>query len=465
MADNLFQQLGFGGIPSGLLTPEQEQQITDRAQRQAALIGGLQMISGATGERGAGKPSLARVVSQAGVPAMQAYQQATESGFGNILKGIQIRQALQQANAPKYMTLKTGENVETLVQIPPGGGTPVPVQIPGVQGSAPIKFDAETQGFATLIFGKPFNQLDPNQQNSVISFSLAPDDTKMAELRAKAQEVAVNTPSGVSPALPKSRREILDDFLKNLQPQTTQAIPSPSVAPKVTPVSPPEAPQVKPMSSAPPSTEPLMAGLVKTSGTIQLPVNMAEKPLGKNEQPLINSSGISPKQKSELDLARPQTFTSIENSLNTTRQARNTIREILNDSNFNMAFGLGGETVSKVYTPAADIRAKLDQLRNQLFVEGITALRDASKTGAGVGSVTENEGKRFENMRGSLVQFQSADQARQELQRIEKELEASEGRINNAYSRVYGNTQFNVVPLFTAPKQGNLRGILFPGKK
>jgi hypothetical protein len=455
MADNLFQQLGFGGIPSGLLTPEQEQQIADRAQRQAALIGGLQMIAGATGQPGQGKPRTGQIIAQAGVPAMQAYQQATESGFGNILKGVQIRQAIAQANAPKYMTVKTGENMETLVAIPPGGGTPVPVSIPGVLGGAPIKFDAETQGFATLVFGKPFNQLDANQQRAVIEFSLAPDDTKMAELRAKAQEVGISTPGGARPELPKSRRDILGDLLKNLQPQAAPAG-APAAPPAAAPAAPPAAaPRVT--SSAEP---PAMAGAVRTSGSIQLPVNMAQTPLGKNETPIINSAGISPKQKSELELARPQTFTAIENSLNTTRQARNTIREILNDSNFNMAFGIGGETVSKVYTPAADVRAKLEQLRNQLFVEGITALRDASKTGAGVGNVTETEGKRFENLRGSLVQFQSADQARQELQRIEKELEASEGRINNAYSRVYGNTEFSVSPLFVAPAKGNLRGIL-----
>lgn len=453
MADNLFQQLGFGGIPPGLLTTEQEQQIADRAQRQAALIGGLQMIAGATGQRGAGKPRLGQIVAQAGIPAMQAYQQATESGFGNILKGVQIRQAIAQANAPKYMTVKTGENMETLVAIPPGGGVPQPVQIPGMPGGTPIKFDAETQGFANLVFGKPFNQLDANQQRAVIEFSLAPDETKMAELRAKAQEVGISTPGGAQPALPKSRKDILNDLLKSIQPQGQPVSPA-------QPVTPPAVPRVTPMSAAEPPVSPVTAGMVKTSGTVQLPVNMAERPLGGNEAPIINSTGISPKQKSELELARPQTFTAIENSINTTRQARNTIREILNDPNFNLAFGLGGETVSKVYTPAADVRAKLDTLKNQLFVEGITALRDASKTGAGVGNVTENEGKRFENLRGSLVQFQSADQARKELQRIEKELEASEGRINNAYSRVYGNTEFNVVPLFVAPQKGNLRGIL-----
>jgi hypothetical protein len=456
MADNIFQQLGFGSIPPGLLTTEQERQISDRAQRQAALIGGLQMIAGATGERGAGKPRLGQIVAQAGIPAMQAYQQATESGFGNILKGVQIRQAMLQANAPKYMTVKTGENTETLVQIPAGGGTPTPVF--GGQGTTPIKFDPETLGFANLVFGKPFNQLDANQQRAVIEFSLAPDEAKMAELRAKAQEVGISTPGGAQPALPKSRKDILNDLLKNIQPQGQAVSPA-------QPVTPPATPRVTPMSTTEPSVSPVTSGMVKTSGTVQLPVNMAENPLRKNEAPIINSTGISPKQKSELELARPQTFTAIENSLNTTRKARNTIREILNDSNFNLAFGFGGETVSGIYTPAANVRAKLEQLRNQLFVEGITALRDASKTGAGVGSVTENEGKRFENLLGSLVQFQSADQARQELQRIERELETSEGRINNAYSRVYGNTQFNITPLFTPSKKGDIRSILFPGKK
>lgn len=460
MDENFFQRLGLGNIPPGLLSSAQEQQIQDQAQRQAALIGGLQMIAGARGERGAGKPGLAQVVAQAGIPAMQAYQQAAESGFGNLLKGVQIRQAMLQANAPKYMTVKTGEGAETLVQIPSGGGTPVPVQIPGIQGGSPIKFDAETQGFATLVFGKPFNQLTPDQQNAVISFSLAPDDTKMAELRSKAQEVSINTPGGVAPPLPKSRREILAEAL---QPRAATP-PAAQATPPATPVAPPAQPQVKQMS-APAAMPEVTGGMIKTSANVQLPVNMAEKPLGKDEAPIIDSKGISPKQKSELELARPQTFTAIENSLNTTRQARNTIREILNDANFNLAFGFGGETVSGIYTPAANVRAKLEQLRNQLFVEGITALRDASKTGAGVGSVTENEGKRFENLRGSLVQFQSADQARQELQRIERELEASEGRINNAFSRVYGNTQFNVVPLFTPSKKGDIRSILFPGKK
>jgi hypothetical protein len=466
MADNqnFFQQMGFGGIPAGLLSPAQEQQIADQAQRQAALVAGLQMISGATGARGEGKPGLARIVSQAGIPAFQAYQQATETGFGNILKGVQIQQALKQANAPQYKTLKSGDN-EILVEIPVGGGTPRPVTIPGMQGGSAIKFDAQTQGFANLVFGKPFNELTADQQNQVISFSLAPDDAKMAELRAKAQEIAINAPGGATIPLPKSRRDIIAETLSGLtnrsvtppaaQPQT-QAVPASPIVP------PPAQPSVKQMSA--PAGD-VTGGMVKTSATVQLPAGMAEKPLAENETPLINSKGISPKQKSELELLKPQSFTSVETALNTTRQIRSEINRILENPSFNLAFGFGGETVSGIYTPAADIRAKLEQIKNQLFVEGITALRNASPTGAGVGSVTNQEGGRFENLRGALVQFQSADQARAELARIEKELEASERRIENGFTRVYGTTKFDVSPLYTPSKKGDLRGILFPGKK
>ena len=457
-----FQDIFGSNIPPGLLTSEQEAALNRRAQSAGLTNLGFALLQASSGQPGQAKPSLGQIIGQAGPVGLQAYQQASQNEFGNILKGIQIRQSLQQANTPKYMTLKSGDN-EVLVQIPAGGGTPQPVTIPGMQGGSAIKFDAETLGFANLIFGKPFNQLDPAQQRQVIEFSLAPDDTKMAELRTKSLEVSQNIPGGQMPPLPKSRREIISEALAGLQnrPAAPAVAPPPAAAPAA--VTPPAAqPSVKQMSA--PASD-VTGGMIKTSATVQLPSGMAEKPLAENETPLINSKGISPKQRSELEILKPQSFTSVETALNTTRQIRSEINRLLENPSFNLAFGFGGETISGVYTPAADIRAKLDQIKNQLFVEGITALRNASPTGAGVGSVTNQEGGRFENLRGALVQFQSADQARAELARIEKELEASERRIENGFTRVYGTTKFDVSPLYTPSKKGDLRGILFPGKK
>lgn len=86
----------LGGLPEGLLTPEQMASAQDRAQRAAALQLGLGMISGATGQRGAGKPRLGQIVAQAGGPAMQAYQGAFDQTLRNALVSMQAGQLQKQ---------------------------------------------------------------------------------------------------------------------------------------------------------------------------------------------------------------------------------------------------------------------------------------------------------------------------------------------------------------------------------
>jgi len=451
---NLQSLLG-GGLPPGLLTPQQEAAAEQRARNAGLLnlaFGMLQASRGAPGQRA---PSLGQVIGQAGPVGVQAYQQSFDQTLQNLLKGLQVRSMVSEMGAPKYMTVKTPSGGEQIIQIPRGGGTPTPVQIPGLDmGAKPIAFDDQTQAFIRRAFGKPFESLSPDQQNQVIAFAQAPDERQAAELQAKIADATRDQPQNFKIEMPKTRTQILNEVL-GITPK----------APAVSPAAPAAAPRVSPTSAVQPETTVAEAGptMIRTSGQIpSIPAGSANQPLARNETPLINNLNITPKQKTELEVARPQAFTSIESALNITRQIRNSITQLLEDKNFNLAFGFGGETVSQYYTPAANIRAKLDQIKNQLFVEGITAMRNASPTGAGVGSVTQQEGTRFENLRGSLVQFQSADQAIQELKRIEKELADSERRLQNGFNRVYGNTTFDVTPLYTAPKQGDLKSILFP---
>lgn len=464
--DETLQSLLGGGLPPGLLTPQQETAAEQRARNAGLLnlaFGMLQASRGAPGQRA---PSLGQVIGAAGPAGVQAYQQSFDQTLQNLLKGLQVRSMVSEMGAPKYMTIKTPSGGEQIIQIPRGGGTPTPVQIPGLDMSGkPIPFDDQTQAFIRRAFNKPFEQLTADQQSQVIAFAQAPDERQAAELRAKIAEAMRDQPQTFQIPMPKTRTEILNDVLKGITgPQV-----SPATTPQVSPVTPPTAPRVGPVSQVAPEAV-TTAGevgpapaMVRTSGPIAtIPASAANQPLARNETPLINNLNITPKQKTELEVARPQAFTSVESALNITRQIRNSINQLLEDKNFNLAFGFGGETVSQYYTPAANIRAKLDQIKNQLFVEGITAMRNASPTGAGVGSVTQQEGTRFENLRGALVQFQSADQAKAELQRIEKELADSERRLQNGFNRVYGSTTFDVTPLYTTPKQGDLKSILFP---
>jgi hypothetical protein len=166
--------------------------------------------------------------------------------------------------------------------------------------------------------------------------------------------------------------------------------------------------------------------------------------------PLVESSAISPKNREQLIIEQPKATTATEYALGSTRRIRNTVNRILDNPKFSSAFGVDGAIKSYIPdTEAASAAAELETLKNQLFVEGITDMRNASQTGAAVGNVTEKEGSRFENLRGSLQQKKKFKDIVAELERIDKELALAENRISNAYNRTYRPADFIVDPLYT----------------
>ncbi len=70
-----------------------------------------------------------------------------------------------------------------------------------------------------------------------------------------------------------------------------------------------------------------------------------------------------------------------------------------------------------------DFKALLEPLKSQIFTQTLQAMRDASKTGGAVGSVSEQEGRRFENALGALDNAQSAEQFKQQLYIIKDSIE------------------------------------------
>ena len=85
------QELLGGGLPAGLLSPEQEAAAERRAQNAALLnfaFGALQASRGAPGQRA---PSLGQVIGQAGPVGVQAYQQSFDQTLANTLRGLQLQ--------------------------------------------------------------------------------------------------------------------------------------------------------------------------------------------------------------------------------------------------------------------------------------------------------------------------------------------------------------------------------------
>jgi len=259
------------------------------------------------------------------------------------------------------------------------------------------KFDEETTTYMQQLSGTTdFNQLTPLQKQQVALFSNAPAEKDAADLRVKIRTAEREGVKGLPQITSRA-----DYFRQLTQPE-------------------------EPVTTV--QTQPEVKVEPKDEGVTEV----------KAEIPLVQSETISPKEKEKLLIAQPQTTASVEYAIDQTRQMRNTARRLLADPNLDNAFGLTGLGMSLMPgTPAADVRATLDTLKNQSFVQGLQAMRAASKTGGAVGNVSDSEGKRFESLRASLSQAQSAERAREELERLDRELEETEKRLSGAYSRTY----------------------------
>jgi hypothetical protein len=365
-------------------------------------------------------------------------------------RGRVVADALQKAAGPKTTQVDLGnvveirtEQGEVIARIPKGAapqapqresfsfnndlgmfvgslGSVRPLNMPDGTTFTPkskITLDAPTQAFMQSRFGTTdFTKLNPEQQNVVQIFKNAPSGTDAEKLRVEGLKAQDEFGIPVAPLITR------EQLLQGVTPPTGTTTPQQT----------------------------------QTSAPITLPPDVASAPLKPNEVPLIQSTVLTAKQKRDLELSRPTTMGSVEYVVNTNRQMRDTVKEILNSPGFEDAFGLGGETKSKVPgSPAANVRSRLEQLKGNLFVEAITAMRNASKTGAAVGAASDSEGNKLEASRAAIQQFQSAESARKELTRLLRQLEDAEGSVVNAYKRTYGDAKFNFAP--PAPPSGTNR--------
>ena len=294
---------------------------------------------------------------------------------------------------PESFTLKPGE---TRYVVGPDGQPQLVASSPKESGTA---ISPLVDRFMEFKFGTSnFSQLTREQQAEALAFANAPDDEKLTTLNIAAQEAAFGMP-GANIQVPFGRSSFLDRVGQSEQ-------------------------QPKPQ---------------ETTTYMGMNSERLSTPLKENEVPLIQSQGISGKNREVLLLNQPQETNSLEYTVDNIRQMRNSAFAVLNHPNMKSAFGFGGESFSKIPgSQAANVRALLDPLKNQSFVSGLQAMRQASPTGGAVGNVSNAEGARFENLIRSLDQAQSPKQVEESLNKIIQFMDEAEQRVQNAYKRTYG---------------------------
>jgi hypothetical protein len=186
--------------------------------------------------------------------------------------------------------------------------------------------------------------------------------------------------------------------------------------------------------------------------------------------PAAAGPNLTPKDIQKREAVLPQARQAVSTVSNTMSIIGETVdRLIANKSGLNGVTGLISGRTPGVTDAARKAEADLNQLKNLAFIQGITELRAASKTGAGVGNVSNKEGDRFENLKASLERTQSYDDIVAALKRLKSQSEFTKQSLQEAFDETYSYRNAapdasNAAPALAAPKVGTVQqGYRFKG--
>ena len=151
-----------------------------------------------------------------------------------------------------------------------------------------------------------------------------------------------------------------------------------------------------------------------------------------------SAAGLTAKEIQKREAALPQTTQSLKTVNNTMSIIGQTVDRLLaNPEGINGITGLVFGNTPAVTDKARLAKADLEQLKNLAFIQGLTELRAASKTGAGVGNVSNREGDRFENLKASLDRSQSKTDLEAALRRLKAQSEFTIQTMQDAFDETY----------------------------
>ena len=154
--------------------------------------------------------------------------------------------------------------------------------------------------------------------------------------------------------------------------------------------------------------------------------------------PAAAMESLPPKEIQKREALLPQAQQSVKTVNNTMSIIGQTVDKLLaNPNGINGITGLIGGATPALTDAARAAKADLEQLKNLAFVQGLTELRAASKTGAGVGNVSNREGDRFENLKASLDRSQSKEDLESSLRRLKAQSEFTIQTMQEAFDDTY----------------------------
>lgn len=242
---------------------------------------------------------------------------------------------------------------------------------------------------------QPFN---PYMQNQAIPKSLTPAQSLEIPMHQQRQwwETGMQPPGSATP----QQRPAAPS------PATPQPVPAPAQVPQ------PTAPVQRPAAPAPTA----VPGPQAPPGGVPIP----------------------PRERAKLEEARPHQTQAAQTSVNWLHRTSSLIDSLEKQPGLDRILGPYASKTPNMTGAAANAQAGLDALKAQLSAHSLQSMRDASKTGGAVGSVTEKEWPRLESLFGALAQSQTPEEFRKNTALVKGELAKLKGSITQSYETVYG---------------------------
>ena len=152
----------------------------------------------------------------------------------------------------------------------------------------------------------------------------------------------------------------------------------------------------------------------------------------------VTAPFLTRKEMEKREAMLPKATQAVKIVGNTMSTIEQTVDRLLSNADgLNGITGLIYGRTPGVTDAARQAEADLNQLKNLAFVQGLTELREASKTGAGVGNVSNKEGERFENLKASLDRTQSLESLSQALLRLKAQAQFTKQSLQEAFDDTY----------------------------
>lgn len=161
----------------------------------------------------------------------------------------------------------------------------------------------------------------------------------------------------------------------------------------------------------------------------------------------------------KLQGALNQDTAMLQNSNSSFDRLASTANDILNHPGLAGITGLRGKVPDVPGTDAANARALLNTLKSQVGFGVLQEMRNNSKSGGALGSVSDAEGKRLENNLAALDTTQDIDQFKKQVQAIVDYANSAKDRLRDAYNMKHKTGEPKpMAPATQGPKEGTVEG-------